>query len=84
MIREKALNAEAFDDIFVFDIHAHLGKNTAIHEGDPELEPVLSKLDRLGVDGIAISPIMALRSDYIAGNLEIVDAVKKNPKKDSA
>jgi len=75
----RALQGLPMDNIFIFDIHGHLGQTRIIQTCDYDAEDIVKKMDFLGVNAIAVSANAALQSDPWLGNQITVDAAKKYP-----
>ena len=73
MIAEKILAGMPLDDVFVFDVHGHCGKNAGTYMTGTEAEEIIATMDKLGVNGICLSSCEAIDSDFETGN----EAVKK-------
>jgi len=66
---------EALKDELVIDIHGHLGPWGAFYlpeEGSPEA--MLRLMDRLGIDLVVSSAHLAIASDHIEGNKQVIAA----------
>lgn len=78
-MRNYVLEGKPLDDIYVFDIHGHLGQTKIIQTCDNEASDMIKKMDALGINSIAVSSNPALQSDPYLGNQITVDAAKKYP-----
>ncbi|MBQ4517287.1 MAG: amidohydrolase family protein [Clostridia bacterium] len=76
---QRALEGLPLDDIFIFDIHGHIEQSRVIHTAEYDAKGIIAKLDRMGVNAIALSSNPALQSDPWLGNDLTVQAAKENP-----
>lgn len=72
-------NGKPFDDVYIFDVHGHIGGDIRLQLGNHTADDMVNTLDRLGVNSICVSPILAFASDWVRGNELALDAVKKHP-----
>jgi predicted TIM-barrel fold metal-dependent hydrolase len=63
----------------VFDIHGHLGLWCRKYYRDETAEQMVARMDALGIERFAVSDIMAIGSDYRAGNDRIGAGVAAYP-----
>ena len=81
MIRQKVLSGQAFDEEFVFDIHGHFGTLVDFQIVNGDTTSIVSTLDRLGVNGMAMSSLVSLHSDCHLGNQLLQEAICQFPDK---
>lgn len=68
MIREKVLKGLPLDDVYVFDIHGHLGNNNQMQHPSSDAQNIIATMDKLGVNAICVSSIEALNTHPEFGN----------------
>lgn len=71
--------AGSFDDIFVLDVHAHVGAHRPFQLGNYNGDGVAKTARRMGVNAVVVSSLPAMASDYVWGNEETVQACEANP-----
>lgn len=76
---EYVINARPFDGVFIFDVHGHIGNYHYSQVVDSDAASVVHTLDKLGVDGICVSNMMQLSSDWKLGNDMTRAATEKYP-----
>ena len=81
MIRQKVLKGQPFDEEFVFDIHGHLGTLADFQIVDGDAQSIAVTLDRLGINGIAMSSLVSIHSDCRLGNQLLQEAIGRFPDK---
>lgn len=79
MIADKILNGLPLDDIFVFDIHGHLGNDPGTFMTHNNDEEIIATMDKLGVDKIVVSSTEAIANDVDAGNERVKKSAEENP-----
>ena len=65
---ERVFAGEAFDNVYIFDVHAHTDSYAPFQLGDPTADGLAYSCKRLGVDGLCTSSLTACRSDWEFGN----------------
>ena len=65
----------------VFDVHGHLGRWERKFYPDWSAEAMVDRMDRVGVERLAVSDIQAIGPDYRAGNDRIGAAVAAFPER---
>lgn len=78
MIYRQALNGLPLDDLFIFDVHGHYGKDTAMLQNDA-FDGIVSTMDSVGVNAICLSANLAFESDNRLGNQLTLEAARKHP-----
>lgn len=73
-------NDQPLDGVLVIDCHAHYGHSRHWVPYHDE-QGLLTTMDRIGIDMLCISSLMALHSDHRAGNDEVIALTKKYPKR---
>lgn len=68
-----------FDDVYIFDVHAHTDSYAPFQLGDPTADGLAFTCKRLGVDGLVTSSLTACRSDWEFGNGLTADACAAYP-----
>lgn len=68
-----------FEDVFVFDVHGHIGAHKPFSLGDYDADGVAATCRRMGVNGVVISSIPSMGSDWKWGNEEVAAACKAHP-----
>lgn len=68
-----------FDDVFIFDVHGHVGAHKPFQLGCYDADGTAATCRRMKVDGIVVSSIASLASDWKWGNDEVAEAVKQHP-----
>jgi len=64
----------------IIDTHAHLGFTKAMYiPGNPNIDGLISTMDRVGIDRIFIAPHLAISCDFISGNQLALDAAQQYP-----
>ena len=76
---DTVMNARPFDEVYIFDCHGHLDRNIEVWQGDITPEAIVRSLDRMGVDAICLSSILAMSSDWRLGNAGAAAAAKAYP-----
>ena len=71
--------ANAFDGVFVFDVHGHVGAHKPFQIGGYDADSVAATCRRMKVDGIAVSSLPSISSDWKWGNDEVAAACKAYP-----
>ena len=69
--------AGSFDDIFVLDVHAHVGAHRPFQLGNYNGDGVAKTARRMGVNAVVVSSLPAMASDYVWGNEETVHALSE-------
>ena len=81
MIGENVLMGRPFDDVYVFDIHAHVHQTSdfmMLHASPAE---VAGTMQKLGIDGGCVSSIFSIHADCRMGNELVRQAVREYPEK---
>ena len=65
----------------VIDAHGHLGPFCGIFMPEAPIEKMIAGMDRCGIESIILSPHNALSGDAREGNREMLDAVKRFPRR---
>lgn len=68
-----------FEDVYIFDAHGHVGGDIRLQLGSNTPGDMVKKLDRLGVNAVCVSPILAFASDWVRGNELALEATKAYP-----
>ncbi len=76
---ERVFAGAAFDNVYIFDVHAHTDNYAPFQLGDPTAEGLAFTCKRLGVDGLCTSSLTACRSDWRFGNQLTADACAAYP-----
>lgn len=76
---EKALQGLALEDVFIFDVHAHIGNCSSLRLVDGDAQSLLKTMDQLQVNGTCVSAVAALESGPDVGNELVAEAVKAYP-----
>lgn len=79
MIRDYALEGLPLNDIFVFDVHGHLGNAQNMQIPNPTASSMIRTMDQLGVNGICVSSISSLNTHCRYGNDEILSITQQHP-----
>ena len=80
MIGENVLRGLPFpDDLFIFDIHAHINQTSDFQMTHTDPADVVRTLDKLGVNGCCVSSIFSIHADCALGNRMMLDAVRAFP-----
>lgn len=77
MIKERVLEGLPLNDVFVFDIHGHLGKNNQMQHPASDAENIIATMDRLGINSMCVSSIEALNTHPDFGNSFIQTITEK-------
>ncbi len=78
----KAKKGEPLRDVFVFDIHGHMGYFSEVHihkGGTPEA--MIEQMDYLGINSICVSAHASIGSDYVLGNRLVARALSDYPER---
>ncbi len=78
-VKEKSRRGLPLDDLLVIDCHGHLGNEANFSIPAIEPEAILQTMDRIGIDTLWVSHLMALRGDYRRGNDEVAEALRRYP-----
>lgn len=81
MIREYALEGLPLNDIYIFDVHGHLGSARNMQIPAPTASSLIRTMDQLGVNAICVSSIPSLSTDCRYGNDQIQAATQQHPKR---
>lgn len=76
---DYVLNGRPFDDVYIFDVHGHIGADIRLQLGRNGADELVQTLDRLGVDSICVSSIPSFASDWVLGNELTRQAVLQHP-----
>jgi len=78
----KAKNGEPLQDVFVLDVHGHMGywSEFPVHKGGTP-EAMIEEMDYLGINSICASAHASIGSDYVLGNRIVGDALKRYPER---
>ena len=68
-----------FDDVFVLDVHGHIGAHKPFQLGDHDADHVAATARRMGVDAVCVSSIPSIASDWKWGNDTVAEACAKHP-----
>lgn len=68
-----------FKDIFVLDVHGHVGAHRPFQLGKHDGSDVAYTARRAGVDAVVVSSLPAIASDYVWGNEQVAEACRKDP-----
>lgn len=68
-----------FHDVFVLDVHGHIGAHKPFQLGDCDADHVAATAKRMGVDAVCVSSIPSIASDWKWGNDEVAAACAKHP-----
>ena len=79
MIAEKVRQGLPLEDVYIFDMHGHLGKNYQMMYLDTDAASMVKTMDRVGVDSICLSAMEAFCGDPWRGNDAVVDAIRQFP-----
>ncbi len=78
-ILSMAKSGKKLQDIFVVDIHCHLGFWPGFHIPENNIDGMIKVMNRVGLDSVCISSHAALKSDFVLGNDMVYNAMKKYP-----
>lgn len=78
-LKEKGRRGMPLKDILVIDCHGHLGSEANFNIPAVTTEAILTTMDRIGIDTVCVSHLMALRGDYRGGNDLVAAAVQQYP-----
>ena len=76
---ERVFAGEKFDNVYIFDAHAHTDSYSPFQLGDPTADGLAYTCKRLGVDGVCTSSLTACRSDWEFGNRLTAAACAAHP-----
>lgn len=76
---ERAKQGLPLDDILIIDCHNHLGLWSAFHGPKETPEDMLRNMDQLGIDMVCATAHSSIGPNYIYGNNQVMEAVKKYP-----
>ena len=79
MISDKVLEGLPLNDIYIFDVHGHLSGEPKFMTPDSGAEGIVETMDKVGVNSICVSSMMALYSKPEKGNEEVIKAAEKYP-----
>lgn len=79
MIRQYALEGLPFRDIFIFDVHAHLGSFAPMQIGNGDAAGIVKTMDQMGVATTCLSSLPAIKSDCTLGNQLVKEATLQFP-----
>ena len=78
-MRQRALEGLPFEEVYLFDVHGHLDTNTEMLYPDMDPAGVVKTMDRMGVNGICVSSMLATTADPKLGNDRVQEAVRQFP-----
>jgi len=79
-LAECARLGKRLDDVFVFDVHQHVGAWHPFHIPAPGIDDAVAIMDRLGIDAAVTSGLPAvLGTDTRGGNDAVIDAAARYP-----
>jgi len=82
-VKSRILSAaklgEKLEDIFVVDIHCHLGPWPDFHIPGNDIDGMVKVMDRVGINLVCISSHAALKSDFALGNDITHEAMERYP-----
>ena len=78
-MRQGALEGLPFEDVYIFDVHGHLNTNSEMLYLDTDAAGVVRTMDRLGVNAICVSSLLATTADCKLGNDLVQKAAKQFP-----
>ena len=76
MIKDKVLEGLPLDDVFIFDVHGHIDPDPRFFTPNCDGAGVYDTLDKLGINGICVSSVMAFDSDVNLGNETVLKATE--------
>lgn len=76
---ERVFAGEAFDNVYIFDVHAHTDAYAPFQLGDPTGDGLAFTAKRLGVNGLCTSSLTSCRSDWKFGNSLTAAACAAHP-----
>lgn len=79
MMMERALEGMAIEDIFVFDVHAHMDNNAHLYLMHTDGESLVKTLDRLNIKGTCVSSNVCLQASPKEGNDRVLEAAARFP-----
>ncbi|MBQ9967497.1 MAG: amidohydrolase family protein [Oscillospiraceae bacterium] len=68
-----------FEGIYIFDVHGHVGAHKPFQLGGYDADSVAKTCRRMNVDGVVVSSLPALASDWKWGNEEVAASVDAYP-----
>lgn len=71
--------AKPFEGVFVFDVHGHIGAHRPFQLGDYSADAVAATCRRMKVDGVCVSSLPSIVSDWKWGNDEVKAACEAHP-----
>lgn len=77
--KKHVLEGNPFDDLFIFDVHGHIGAHKRLDLLDSDADDLIASMDRLGIDVIAVSSFLSFTGDWVAGNQITEQAAKRFP-----
>jgi len=78
-ILKRALAGEKFNDILIVDCHCHMGTWYDYYFPKAGADEMIRDADEMCIDEIYASPHASISGNYLIGNIEAEDAVKKYP-----
>ena len=78
-MKQRALEGLSFEDVYIFDIHGHLNTNSEMLYPDTDPAGVVRTLDRMGVNAVCVSSLLATTADPELGNGLVQEAVRQFP-----
>ncbi len=79
MISDKILQGLPIEDIFIFDMHGHIGNSATMFVQVKDANSIVATLDRLGVNALCASHFEALYAAPPQGNKMLLEDIKKHP-----
>ena len=77
--KEHVLEGKPFENVFVFDVHGHIGAHRRMRLLDSDAESLVATMDRIGVDVLAVSSFLSFTGDWVAGNQLTEQAAMQYP-----
>ncbi len=66
-------------DVLIIDCHAHIGPHSRYFVPDDNIDGIIGVMDDMGIDKIGINKLEALEGDFVAGNDQTAQAMRKYP-----
>ena len=79
MIGANVYEGKPFENVFIFDVHAHINQTSDFQMLDTEPAQVAGTMDRLGISGGCVSSILSIHADCALGNRYVLEATKQFP-----
>jgi hypothetical protein len=79
MFRQNAILGKALDNEIVIDAHMHLGRYNKFFLPSPDTPSLIANAKRLGIRRLFGSSLIAIRTDAIAGNKQVLEAHNQYP-----